>query len=128
MTRTIDLNELQALAGIQIQLASVVKAHQDPVEVEAVAGFDGVAAVQLVATVHSFLGDPDASLTVTVEQSADGDSWSTVNDFEFTALGSELFTAETPSDQLRVVVTPVGVVSHAAASVVAVPNSVVPAA
>lgn len=127
MTITIDLDQLQAAAGIQIPLASVVKVHQDAVTAEAVAGFDGVAGVELVATVHSFLGDPAASLTVTVEQSTDGDSWSTVNDFTFTGLGSELFTADTPNDFLRVVVTPVGVLSHGSASVVAVPKSVVPA-
>lgn len=132
MTITIDLDQLQAAAGIQIPLAQSVKVRKEAVEVEPVTGFAGgsataIGSFAITATVHSFHGNDDAELAVTVEQSSDnGDTFSTVHEFTFTEIGSGFAASgSAPSDMLRVVLTPSGVFTRAAVSVVVAPTVVV---
>lgn len=126
MTTVLDLDALQAAAGLQIVLASNVRVGPSAtVTSEATQGFSDVASVELVARVPRLRGHAGQQVTVTVQQSSNGSDWTTAHAFTFTDTGELSFTLDSPDDYLRVVCTPGGVLREAVVqSVIAVPKFV----
>lgn len=124
MTVTVDLDALQAAAGIRVPLLSERRVRSAVVVAEPVAGFDGIRGAELVADVLAFRGTNTPSVSVLVEMSADGDSWETAHEFEFTTNGTASFSVEAPEDMFRVTCTPGGGLREAVVSVTCVPKFV----
>lgn len=129
MTVVVDLDALQAAAGIRVTLAENVRVRDRTLTSEATQGFGDLRSVELVASVPLIRGQSSPGVTVTVQGSANGSDWTTAHAFTFTASGEQSFTLDDPPDYLRVVCAPVGGLRDAVvASVVAVPAFVDPAA
>lgn len=121
MTVEIDFDALQADSGPEITLAENVHV-QKAVTLEARSGFSDVGGVMLVAYVTLVRGNRNPSVTITVEGSDDGSSWSTVHSWQFTNSDKAIFRQDSPTDYLRVVCTPGGGLREAiVGSVTAVP-------
>lgn len=102
MTTAVDLSSLEAKSSLQVLLARSVYVRGGGSGVgDAFSGFSDAAGVEVTVDVAAVRGG--GALVVTVEGSADGESWSPVaGPFSFTRNGSEVASVDSPPDQLRV--------------------------
>jgi len=101
MTSPVDFNALQADAGTSVSILStttVTSAGTGAVYT----GFSSLDRLDVIIDVSRLLGKRDPSLTVTVEQSVDGNTWETVTAHTFKQDGKHQFTVDAPKDQWRV--------------------------
>lgn len=100
MTTAIDVALLDRKNGPEVVLVGNQRAENDG-HGGAFSGFDAFARVELEIRLGSLNG-PDAELTIALEHSDDGDSWTTADDHAFTAIGVYHAEIENPKSYLRI--------------------------
>ena len=102
MATAIDLTALAAADGPKVTLQGALQVGEGGTGT-AYSGFDDVSAVFIevkVALIRAVRGAP--GMTLLIESSTDGNSWSTAETFTFGYDGTQTVTLESPADYLRV--------------------------